>query len=98
VTWAVHTSAFLITGKGACLERTAIEHIGKTKGKEKKRDEGIAYGNKLLAAGVPAELKIYKGAPHPIMAMDGTYRLQVANRDFHPRVLNVLCIRILCSG
>jgi acetyl esterase/lipase len=39
------------------------------------RDEGIAYGNKLLMAGVPAKINTYKGAPHPIMAMDGTYRL-----------------------
>ncbi len=38
------------------------------------RDEGIAYGNKLLTAGVPARINTYKGAPHPIMAMDGTYR------------------------
>ncbi|KAI9509075.1 Alpha/Beta hydrolase protein [Russula earlei] len=36
------------------------------------RDEGIAYGNKLLAAGVPTEIKTYKGAPHPIMAMDAS--------------------------
>ncbi|KAH9944333.1 lipase/ esterase [Epithele typhae] len=35
------------------------------------RDEGIAYGDKLKKAGVPAEVKVYKGAPHPIMAMDG---------------------------
>ena len=35
------------------------------------RDEGIAYGEKLKKAGVPAEVKVYKGAPHPIMAMDG---------------------------
>jgi acetyl esterase/lipase len=39
------------------------------------RDEGIAYGNKLLTAGVPAEINTYKGAPHLIMVMDGTYRL-----------------------
>ena len=37
------------------------------------RDEGISYGNKLLKAGVHAEIKTYKAAPHPIMAMDGTY-------------------------
>ena len=37
------------------------------------RDEGIAYGEKLKKAGVPAEVKVYKGAPHPIMAMDGRY-------------------------
>ncbi|KAI0308239.1 alpha/beta hydrolase fold-domain-containing protein [Multifurca ochricompacta] len=36
------------------------------------RDEGIAYGKKLLKAGVPTEIKTYRGAPHPIMAMDGT--------------------------
>ncbi|KAJ8495649.1 hypothetical protein ONZ51_g1622 [Trametes cubensis] len=35
------------------------------------RDEGIAYGEKLKQAGVSAEVKVYKGAPHPIMAMDG---------------------------
>lgn len=35
------------------------------------RDEGIAYGGKLKNAGVPVEVKVYKGAPHPIMAMDG---------------------------
>jgi acetyl esterase/lipase len=39
------------------------------------RDEGIAYGKKLQSAGVPVEIKTYEGAPHPIMAMDGTYRL-----------------------
>jgi len=39
------------------------------------RDEAIAYGDKLLAAGVPAEIKIYKGAPHPIMAMDGVLNI-----------------------
>lgn len=37
------------------------------------RDEGISYGKKLLKAGVPAEIKTYRAAPHPIMAMDGTY-------------------------
>ncbi|KAH9044454.1 Alpha/Beta hydrolase protein [Lactarius pseudohatsudake] len=34
------------------------------------RDEGISYGKKLLRAGVPAEIKTYRAAPHPIMAMD----------------------------
>lgn len=37
------------------------------------RDEGIAYGEKLRKAGVDVEIKIYKGAPHPIMAQDGEY-------------------------
>ncbi|KAI0756932.1 lipase/ esterase [Daedaleopsis nitida] len=37
------------------------------------RDEGIAYGEKLKKAGIPAEVKVYKGAPHPIMAMDGKH-------------------------
>ncbi|KAI0936405.1 hypothetical protein AcV5_004555 [Taiwanofungus camphoratus] len=35
------------------------------------RDEGIAYGEKLKEAGVEVEIQVYKGAPHPIMAMDG---------------------------
>ena len=58
------------------------------------RDEGIAYGNKLLAAGVPAKIITYKGAPHPFMAMDGTYPL--TNDEIHPCVLNYspFCIRV----
>lgn len=39
------------------------------------RDEGLAYGEKLKKAGVPVETKVYKGAPHPIMAMDGAYSI-----------------------
>ena len=37
------------------------------------RDEGVAYGKKLKDAGVEVEVKIYKGAPHPVMAMDSTF-------------------------
>ena len=58
------------------------------------RDEGIAYGNKLLAAGVPAQINTYKGAPHLFMAMDGTYRL-ANDDDVHHSVLN---FTILHSG
>lgn len=36
------------------------------------RDEGIAYGEKLRKGGAEVDIKVYKGAPHPIMAMDGT--------------------------
>jgi acetyl esterase/lipase len=35
------------------------------------RDEGIAFGKKLEGLGVPVTIEVYKGAPHPIMAMDG---------------------------
>ncbi|KAF9236509.1 Alpha/Beta hydrolase protein [Melanogaster broomeanus] len=35
------------------------------------RDEGIAYGEKLRGSGVTVEIKTYKGAPHPILGMDG---------------------------
>ncbi|CAL1695697.1 unnamed protein product [Somion occarium] len=38
------------------------------------RDEGLAYGEKLKEAGVDVEIKIYKGAPHPIMAQDGPWK------------------------
>ncbi|THH01789.1 hypothetical protein EW026_g949 [Hermanssonia centrifuga] len=34
------------------------------------RDEALAYAEKLKKAGVEVETKIYKGSPHPIMAMD----------------------------
>lgn len=33
--------------------------------------EGVSYAEKLRTAGVPVEMEVYKGAPHPIMAMDG---------------------------
>jgi acetyl esterase/lipase len=35
------------------------------------RDEGIQYGAKLSKVGIEVEIDLYKGAPHPIMAMDG---------------------------
>ena len=35
------------------------------------RDEGLAYAEKLKKAGHKVETIIYKGSPHPIMAMDG---------------------------
>ncbi|KAJ7212244.1 alpha/beta hydrolase fold-domain-containing protein [Mycena pura] len=35
------------------------------------RDEGITYGKKLSALGVEVEVEVYKGAPHPVMVMDG---------------------------
>ncbi|KAF7314303.1 Abhydrolase-3 domain-containing protein [Mycena kentingensis (nom. inval.)] len=38
-------------------------------------DEGIAYGDKLKKAGVEVEIEVYKGAPHPIMAMDGVLKI-----------------------
>jgi acetyl esterase/lipase len=38
-------------------------------------DEGIAFGERLREAGVATEIEVYKGAPHPIMAMDGKLSL-----------------------
>lgn len=35
--------------------------------------EGIEYGQKLQKAGVEVEIKVYPGAPHPILGMDGTF-------------------------
>lgn len=35
------------------------------------KNEGIEYGEKLRKAGVEVHVEIYRGAPHPIMAMDG---------------------------
>lgn len=35
------------------------------------RDEGVFYGEKLKKFGKQVETVVYKGAPHPIMAMDG---------------------------
>ncbi|KIK67689.1 hypothetical protein GYMLUDRAFT_36420 [Collybiopsis luxurians FD-317 M1] len=40
------------------------------------RDEGVKYGEKLKEAGVKeVEIAVYKGGPHPIMAMDGVVKL-----------------------
>ncbi|KAJ7175741.1 alpha/beta hydrolase fold-domain-containing protein [Mycena filopes] len=39
------------------------------------RDEGIEFGKKLNSVGVEAEVEVYKGAPHPIMAMDGVLKI-----------------------
>jgi acetyl esterase/lipase len=47
------------------------------------RDEGLAYGEKLRQAGVPVETKVYEGAPHPIMAMDGMFELSRRNSTHH---------------
>jgi len=35
------------------------------------RDEGIAYGERMQKLGVPVEIKVHKGVPHQVMAMDG---------------------------
>jgi acetyl esterase/lipase len=35
------------------------------------RDEGLAFASRLEKAGVSAQVVVYEGAPHPIMAMDG---------------------------
>ena len=35
------------------------------------RSEGEAYAEKLREGGVPVQLKVFKGMPHPFMAMDG---------------------------
>ncbi|KAF7346177.1 Abhydrolase-3 domain-containing protein [Mycena sanguinolenta] len=37
--------------------------------------EGIAFGDKLRTVGVETEVEVYKGAPHPIMAMDGVLKI-----------------------
>ncbi|EJT78541.1 hypothetical protein GGTG_03641 [Gaeumannomyces tritici R3-111a-1] len=35
------------------------------------RDEGVAFGERLRAAGVRADVHVLKGQPHPFLAMDG---------------------------
>ena len=46
------------------------------------RDEGIAYGEKLKKVGVAADVKVYIGAPHPIMAMDGQVLFLVLQKHY----------------
>jgi acetyl esterase/lipase len=43
------------------------------------RDEGIQYGAKLSKVGIEVEIDMYKGAPHPIMAMDGRFSICILN-------------------
>ncbi|KAF8876842.1 alpha/beta hydrolase fold-domain-containing protein [Infundibulicybe gibba] len=38
------------------------------------RDEGVKYGEKLREQGVEVEIEIYRGGPHPIMAMDALFK------------------------
>ncbi|KAF8184705.1 alpha/beta hydrolase fold-domain-containing protein [Pholiota molesta] len=35
------------------------------------KEEGVQYAEKLRKAGVTVEVAVFKGAPHPVMAMDG---------------------------
>lgn len=42
------------------------------------REEGEKYGERLKENGVPVEIVVYKGAPHPIMAMDGQYVMSLS--------------------
>lgn len=44
------------------------------------REEGVQYGEKLKELGVEVETVVYKGAPHPIMAMDGPYIFEANSR------------------
>ncbi|KAK0187260.1 alpha/beta hydrolase fold-domain-containing protein [Armillaria mellea] len=39
------------------------------------REEGVKYGEKLKELSVEVETVVYKGAPHPIMAMDGVLKI-----------------------
>ena len=43
------------------------------------RDEGIMYGEALRKAGRTVEIKVYEGAPHPIMANDQVGRLWLSD-------------------
>ena len=43
--------------------------------------EGIEYGQKLQKAGVEVEIKVYPGAPHPILGMDGTFITSLSGRN-----------------
>lgn len=38
------------------------------------RDEGKAYGQMLVGAGVRADVHVLKGQPHPFLAMDGVLK------------------------
>lgn len=44
------------------------------------RDEGIEYANKMKAAGVDVDVKLYETAPHPILAMDGELHFHIQLR------------------
>ncbi|KAL0951239.1 hypothetical protein HGRIS_007957 [Hohenbuehelia grisea] len=54
----------------ALLEKVPSAWIGVTE-LDILRDEGLAYGEKLRLNGVQVVAKVYRAAPHPIMALDG---------------------------
>ena len=44
-------------------------------------DENVDYARRLIHAGVPTELHIYRGAPHGFSLMEGTYACQCFDSD-----------------
>ena len=62
------------------------------------RDEAIAFGEKLTKAGVDVETKIYKNAPHPIMAMDGRSYYTLYMLMFELIKTNVHVIDLVIQG
>jgi acetyl esterase/lipase len=45
------------------------------------RDEGEAYGHKLLQAGTKVTIRRYTGVPHPFMLMKGLEKSNLYNQD-----------------
>lgn len=47
------------------------------------RDEGEAYGSKLMTAGIKVKSRRHKGMPHHFMMMDGILKSAMEyNREF----------------
>lgn len=57
------------------------------------RDEGLAYAERLRKVGVPVTHKLYKKAPHQILAMDGRLCL-----TFETELCLTLSIMSMCFG
>lgn len=56
------------------------------------RDEGLAYAERLRKVGVPVTHKLYKKAPHQILAMDGALCFTIPGAILIPPMVS-MCLR-----
>jgi acetyl esterase/lipase len=70
----------------------SFKHLGKTviytAGCDPLKDEGEAYGRKLVEAGNEVTMKRFEGVPHPFMHMDAGTFVPFLDADYCKRYSN----------